>query len=116
MPLVRLPTVIGATASPNRNPLPVTPPLLEVQLASYRLTIAPPLLPAVKVKMMLVLPGVAVVIVGAAGAEEPDIGVKLLDANDCALGPILLLAVTLQVYRKLGVDNPSTVTEVAGSG
>ena len=55
----------------------------------------PPLLAgAVKVRLAVVLPAVAVPIVGAPGTPA---GVALLDAADAALVPIALVAVTVKV-------------------
>jgi hypothetical protein len=54
----------------------------------------PPLLPAVKVTLAVVLPGVAALMVGASGTPT---GVTLLDAADAALVPMALVAVTVKV-------------------
>ena len=53
---------------------------------------------AVKVTVALALPAVAVPIVGAPGAVAAAAGVTLFEAEDAALVPTALVAVTVNVY------------------
>ena len=91
MPLVRpvmlwVRPVVAALAS--------TPPA-GFEVTVYPLTAVPPLLAgAVKVTLAVVLPAVAVPMVGAPGTPA---GIALLDAPDAALLPIALVAVTVKV-------------------
>jgi len=95
--LVSPETVIGLA------PVPVSPPGDEV--AVYTDTAAPPVAPAVYVTVALALPAVAVPIVGACGTV---VAVMLLVAEDDALVPDALVAVTVNVYE-LDDCNPVTV-------
>jgi hypothetical protein len=73
--------------------VPVNPPGEDV--AVKVVTAEPPVAFAVYATVALVFPPVAVPIVGACGTV---VAVMLLDADDAALAPIELVAVTVNVY------------------
>ena len=89
--MVSEPTVTGELA-PMADP--VTPPVLDVQVARYPSMGSPPLLPAVKATMPALVPGVTAPMVGALGAPA---ATKLPEAAEAGLLPMTLVASTVQV-------------------
>jgi hypothetical protein len=85
-------TVIG---EPVPVSVPAAPPSSEVQLAEKLVIVLPLSVPGVNATETDVLPRVTLEIVGASGAAA---GTTLADADEGALVPIALVAVTVHVY------------------
>jgi len=106
-PLVSEPTVMGEI---RLIAISVTPPLLDVQVATKASMGPPPLLPAVKATMPASVPVVTDVMVGALGVAA---ATKLPDALEAAPLPMMLVARAVHVYGSPLVSELTTMGEVA---